>query len=91
MNKVTIYRFRFYDIGNDEMTTSRRWGAREAIKHEVLENTAVEIEVDAVESDIPGLTEWDYVPARCKEDEAFISWRYNDAICRMSGSGICVG
>jgi hypothetical protein len=69
MSKVTIYRFRVYDIGSDGMKTSRRWGTRKAIEQiargEVLEDTAVEVEADAVESNIPGLTERDFDPDRC--------------------------
>jgi hypothetical protein len=61
MSKITIYRFKVYDHQNDEMITSRRWGTREAIERfahgEVLENTGVGADANAVDSDIRGLTE----------------------------------
>lgn len=68
MSKITIYRFRVYDAQNDEMITSRRWGTREAIERfahgEVFENTAVEVEANVVNSDIPGLTARNFDPHR---------------------------
>jgi len=59
LSKVTIYRFRKYNIGSDGYDVSRRWGTREAIEHvcgEVLEDTAVEVDEAAVATDIEGLT-----------------------------------
>jgi hypothetical protein len=68
LSMITIYRFRLYDVQNDGMTTSRRWGTREAIEQivhgEVLENTAVEVDAGAVNSEIAGLTERDFDPHR---------------------------
>jgi len=66
MDKVKIYRFRSYDIHNDTMKTSSRWGTREAIKDiahgEILENTGKEVEASVVQSDILGMTERDFDP-----------------------------
>jgi hypothetical protein len=59
MSKVTIYRFSKYDIQNDGMQISRRWGTREAIERicgEVMEETATEVDASAVATGIEGLT-----------------------------------
>jgi hypothetical protein len=68
MDKVKIYRFRVYDIQNDEIRTSMRWATREAIRDiacgEVLEDTVREVEASAVQSDIVGMTERNYDPDR---------------------------
>jgi hypothetical protein len=65
LNKVTIYRFRLYDITADEPHTSRRWATLEAIERihgEVLEDTATEVDAAVVSSDIPGMTERSFNP-----------------------------
>jgi len=66
MDKVKIYRFRSYDIHNDTMKTSSRWGTREAIRDiargEILEETEREIDPLALQSDILGMTERDFDP-----------------------------
>jgi hypothetical protein len=66
MDKVKIYRFRSYDIHNDTMKTSSRWGTREAIKDiahgEILEDTGKEVEALVVQSDILGMTERNFDP-----------------------------
>ncbi len=68
MDKVTIYRFRSYDIREDQIRTSRRWGTREAVKEiacgEVIEDSAIEVDATAIESDIPGMTVIGYDPER---------------------------
>jgi len=59
MSKVTIYRFRKYDIQSDGNQISRRWGTREAIERicgEVMEETETEVDASAVITDIEGLT-----------------------------------
>jgi hypothetical protein len=59
LSKVTIYRFRLYDITTDGNRESRRWATREAIERiggEVLEDTATEVEASAVATDIDGMT-----------------------------------
>lgn len=65
MSKITIYRFRMYDIIHDEQHVSSRWGTREAIEQlggEILEDTAMEVEASRVKSEIDGLTERDFNP-----------------------------
>jgi hypothetical protein len=66
MPKITIYQFEVYDPQNDQMKKSRRWGTREAVEKithgKVLDNTAIEVDESAVASDIPGLTEKDFIP-----------------------------
>ncbi|MGH7119098.1 MAG: hypothetical protein ACREFP_08950 [Acetobacteraceae bacterium] len=66
MSKVTIYRFQVWDVLNDQVRTSHRWGTREAI-HEiahgrVLEETATEVDESVVRSDIPGFTVRGFTP-----------------------------
>ena len=65
MGTVTLYRWRKYAMSLDQMITSRRWGTREAIAEmggEILEETAVQVDATAVQSDVPGLTAMDYMP-----------------------------
>jgi hypothetical protein len=59
MAKVTVYRFRVYDVTNDEMKQSTRWGTAERIKEisgQICLDTATEVDESEVNSDIPGLT-----------------------------------
>jgi hypothetical protein len=64
--KVAVYQFEIYDVQHDEMKRSRRWGTREAIERIahgiVLEDSATEVDQFEVDSDIPGLTEKDFIP-----------------------------
>ncbi len=63
MTKVTVYRFRLYDISTDENRQSRRWATLKAIERicgEVLKDT--ETEVDASVLDSNGMTERDFNP-----------------------------
>jgi hypothetical protein len=65
MSRVTIYQFQIYDVNSDHMQKSRRWGTREAIESihgNVLENTASEVDESEVMSDLPGLTDRDFIP-----------------------------
>jgi hypothetical protein len=68
MDKVKIYRFRSYDIQNDQIKTSSRWGTREAIeviaRGEVIEESEREVDASSVQSDILGMTERNYDPDR---------------------------
>ena len=68
MSKVTVFQFEIYDVINDVMHKSRRWGTREAIKNiccgRVLENTATEVDKLAVMSEIDGLTEIGFNPQK---------------------------
>jgi hypothetical protein len=68
MSKVTIYRFRGYDITIGQSVVSPRWGTLEAIKAlnpmcEPLLNTATEVDTSVVDSDHPGLTIRGYEPS----------------------------
>jgi hypothetical protein len=60
MAKVTIYQFRVYDIRNDEIVKSKRWGTAKAIKEiacgQMLEDTAIEVDESVICSDIHGLS-----------------------------------
>ena len=66
MRRITIYQFEVYNPQDDQMIKSRRWGTSEAIEQiahgRVLRNTAVEVDESAVASDIPGLSEKDFIP-----------------------------
>jgi len=68
MANVTIFCFEVWDVTNDEMCRSRRWGTREAIEEiahgRVLEETAREVDEAVVKSDIWGFTERDFNPDR---------------------------
>ncbi len=61
MSKVNIYRFRSYDIQNDETKLSSRWGTRQAIKDiacgQIIEDSEREVDESVVKSDIEGMTE----------------------------------
>ncbi|WP_428484487.1 hypothetical protein [Rhodopila sp.] len=65
MGKVKVYRFRLYDITNDDYHLSRRWGTREGIKAVcgmVLEDTETDIDIGLVGGEVEGLTERDFNP-----------------------------
>ena len=66
MSQVTIYQFTLYDVSNDTVCTSRRWGTKEAIqviaKGTVLLDTAIQVDESLVKSDIVGMTERDFNP-----------------------------
>jgi hypothetical protein len=67
MTTVTVYRFRIYDIGSDQMQVSRRMATREAIQTiaqaEVLEDTALEIDASEVGAEVNGMTRIGFVPS----------------------------
>lgn len=59
LGKVTVYRFKKYNIAMDMSQESRRWATREAIARvfgEVLEDTAIEVDEAYLSSDEPGMT-----------------------------------
>jgi hypothetical protein len=60
MAKVTIYQFQVYDIREDTIVKSKRWGTRKAIVEiaygKVLEDTAIEVDESAIQSDIRGFS-----------------------------------
>lgn len=65
MAKVTVYRWKKYDISTDEKRVSRRWGTREAIERmggEIIADTATEVDESVIQSDIEGLTVRNFNP-----------------------------
>ncbi|WP_257820115.1 hypothetical protein [Burkholderia glumae] len=66
MDKVTIFRFKCYNVTTDSMDDSSRWGTRAAIeqiaKGVVIEASARVVDEMVVRSDIPGLTARDFNP-----------------------------
>jgi len=64
--KVTVHRFRMYDVSADEWRTSRRWGTREGIEAirgaEVISGTAVQVDPSEVNSGIDGLSRIGFDP-----------------------------
>jgi hypothetical protein len=67
MAKVTIYRFRLYDIATDEYVPSRRWATMEAIRRiggEAFDDTATEIDDSLLSHDLPGMTDRDFKPRK---------------------------
>jgi hypothetical protein len=67
MNKVTIYRFRRYDIQVGTMVLSPRWGTLEAIKAvrgTAMVDTAIEVDSAIVDTDEPGMTTRGYHPSQ---------------------------
>jgi hypothetical protein len=71
MDKIQISRFQTYDIRADLFRTSRRWGTREAVRDivggQVIGDSVIEVDANAVESDIPGLTIVNYDPKPRKD------------------------
>ena len=67
MTTVTVYRFRKYDIGSDQMQVSRRRAPHEAIRTiaqaEVLEETALEIDSSEVGAEVNGMTRIGFGPS----------------------------
>lgn len=67
VSKVTVYRWRIYDIVSDEKRESRRWATREAIKKlggEVRDHRAAQVDPSVVDTDIPGMSEGGFDPHR---------------------------
>jgi hypothetical protein len=65
MSKVTIHRFRLYDIKTDSFCTSLRWATKEAVdsvRGEIIDGTATEVDASVVGREIPGMTEREYRP-----------------------------
>lgn len=65
MSKITVFQFTVYDIRNDQDIKSHRWATREAIVGrggKVLEQTATEVDVSVVGSEISGMTERGFDP-----------------------------
>ena len=65
MSTVRIYQFTIYDISNDNLKKSRRWGTREAIARiggSVLEETGVEVDASVLGRQMDGLSEIGFNP-----------------------------
>lgn len=63
MSKVTVYRFALYNIDNDEMQTSQRWGTKAAIaKIGAVMHEGSATEIDASDVNPEGLTERGFNP-----------------------------
>jgi hypothetical protein len=65
VSKVTVYRFRRYEIAEDGYRVSRRWATREAIERvrcEILKDTAVEVDAAVLGGEIEGMTEINFNP-----------------------------
>jgi hypothetical protein len=66
MSTVTVYHFKVYDVGSDQMQLSRRWATREAIERirvgVLIESTAVEVDASVINDE--GMTELDFDPHR---------------------------
>jgi hypothetical protein len=64
MSKVTVYQYMVLDAFRVEKRKSRRWGTREGIEalkdFEIIEDTATEVDVSAVDS--IGFTTLDFDP-----------------------------
>jgi hypothetical protein len=68
--KVTIYRFRSYDIGKDAIKTSRRWATKAAIEEvsgQPMLETAVEVDSSILGKEVAGMTERDWMPTKPAE------------------------
>jgi hypothetical protein len=67
MNTVTVFQFSFYDINNDELRKSLRWGTKEAIEKVggiVIPNSEKKVShsVISTDSDLEGFTIRNYNP-----------------------------
>jgi hypothetical protein len=66
MSKVVVHRFESYDITNDQMVKSRRYGTADAIKNtafgRILPNTQIEVDASELGIEIEGFTVRDYRP-----------------------------
>lgn len=67
MAKVTVYRFKSYDIAKDEIKTSRRWVTKAAIEEaggQVIAEAAAEVESSSLGGEVTGMTEHDWWPSK---------------------------
>ncbi len=68
MSTFTIYRFKLYNLHDDEFVLSQRWGTKEAIQKisgVAIEGTGVEVEETVIlnpQPDMQGLTEKGFDP-----------------------------
>jgi hypothetical protein len=66
MGKVAVYRFKSYDIANDEIKTSRRWATKAAIEEvggQPLLESAAEVDSSILGAEVVGMTERDWWPS----------------------------
>jgi hypothetical protein len=67
LRREAIYRFKSYDIANDEIKTSRRWGTKAAIEEvggQPFPETAVEVDSSILGGEVIGMTERDWWPPK---------------------------
>jgi hypothetical protein len=80
MDKVTIYRFRTYNVATDEIKVSTRWATPEAILRiahgEIIESTALEVDSTVLESDIEGMTVRDWMPPKPAVFRSYVRMRH---------------
>lgn len=67
MSKVVVHRFEVYDITNDAIVQSRRYGTADAIKNiangRIMPNTQIEVDSSELGHEIEGMTARDFIPA----------------------------
>lgn len=64
-SKVKVYRFKRYDIQNDEYQVSRRWGTLDGIKAVcgvALQETETQIDAALIGKEVDGLTDRNFDP-----------------------------
>ena len=68
MARVVMHRFEVYDITNDAIVQSRRYGTADAIKNiavgRIMPNTQIEVDSSDLGHAIEGMTARDYTPDR---------------------------
>lgn len=66
MSKIVVHRFEVYDITNDSIVRSRRYGTADAIKNiargRISPNTQIEVDASEIGHEIEGMTARDYLP-----------------------------
>jgi hypothetical protein len=64
MGRVVVHRFEVYDITNDAIVQSRRYGTADAIKNiaggRIMPNTQIEVDSSELGSEIEGMTTRNY-------------------------------
>ena len=68
MSKLTVYQFEVWDITDDEMRKSTRFGTPDAIKNiahgRIIEGTGIDVDAADVGAEIAGFTARHYRTAR---------------------------
>jgi len=64
MGRVVVHRFEVYDITNDAIVQSRRYGTADAIKNiaggRIMPNTQIEVDSSELGGEIEGMTTRNY-------------------------------